>query len=44
MGSYFIEKSDNIQAKIDNMSSGLPTIQQQLLTPMQHDGPFFTAV
>ena len=47
MGSYFIEKIDNIQAKLDNMASGLSsffTIQQQLFTPMQHNGPFFTAV
>ena len=47
MGSYFIEKIDNIQATLDNMASGLSSsssIQQLLLTPMQHNGPFFTAV
>ena len=47
MGSYFIEKIDNIQAKLDNMASGLsspPPIQQQLFPPMQHNQLFFTAV
>ena len=47
MGSYFIEKIGNIQAKLDSMASGLsslPLSSNNSDTPMQHNGPFFTAV